>query len=117
MPTKQTITLLQGDDPMLALAVTLGGAAYDLTGQRVEILVKERHQAEDVDALYVLSSAGVSPKITLDAPLTLGTGTADFTDRLANAGTFWYRAYVADAANAALNRHTFAYGDLVILSV
>ena len=118
MATKQSITLIEDDDPTVALTVTTAAAAaYNLSGQRVEIVVKPRANSPVADTLYTLSSVGASPKITVDTPATLGTATADFTDRLADPGVYWYHAYVADTASADTGRHTFAYGPLIIRDV
>jgi hypothetical protein len=115
MPTKQTLTLIQGDDPNVALTVLNEQTALDLTGLRVEILVKRHHNSPDTDDVFTLSSVG-SAGITIDNA-SEGLATADFSDKLETPGTFWYRAYVANAGDATVDRHTWAYGDLVILSV
>lgn len=118
MATRVDIELIQGDDPTVALTVTriVGGSvvAYPLTGKRVEIIVKADRDTPDTSALYTLSSVGVTPKITItDVPG--GLATADFTDRLATADTFWYRAYASDAAgDGTVGRLTFAYGNFKV---
>ena len=101
---------------MLNLTITDDdGAPYPLTSQRVEIQVKQR--STDTTALYTLSSAGAGPKITItDVPG--GLATADFTDVLTTAGTFFYHAYVAATSGTGdTNRHTWAYGQLKVVAV
>lgn len=116
MATKQNITVVQGDDPVVALTVLSGLTAANLTGKRVEILVKTKSTTPDSAALYTLSSQGSSPKVAI-TDATNGLATADFSDHLATAGKFWYHAYVSDVADATLNRHTFSYGYLEIIAV
>lgn len=113
MATRFDLELIQGDDPAVALAVTRDGLAHDLTGLRVELLVKPAQSSPDTDLLFQLSSVGASPKITV-TNAAVGLAVADFTDRLATAGTWWYRAWVATASDAALSRQTFAYGRLFV---
>lgn len=105
------IEMAQNDDAQVDVEVLTDIGSYDLTGKRVEILVKKKYSTPDADALYVLSSD--TGEITiLDA--AGGLASADFTDRLADAGTFWYHAYVASAADADVDRRTFAVGELLV---
>lgn len=113
MARLQEIKFIQGDDPTALITVTDDGVAFNLTGLRVEILVKATKETADADALYTLSSEGASPKITITSAAG-GLATADFTDRMATSGYFWYRAYVASSADPVVNRKTFAYGPLVV---
>lgn len=113
MATRADLELIQGDDPTVALAVTRDGSAHNLTGLRVELLVKPSQTSDDTAAVYQLSSVGASPKITVTNAAG-GLAVADFVDRLAVAGTWWYRAWVATASDPALNRQTFAYGRLIV---
>lgn len=113
MATRQGIEFVRGDDPFVQLRVTRAGVPFDLTGRRVEVLVKASRTAPDAAQLYRLSTVGEAPAIVITDPAG-GIAVADFSDRAAEAGTWWFRAWTADAADDALDRQTFAYGPLSV---
>lgn len=119
MPTNKTITLYQRDDPAVPLRVLLDideGQPYNLTGKRIDILVKAKATTSDDDAMFTISSAGLNPGISiLDA--ANGLGLARFTNKFPSAGTLWYHATVADESDAQLDRLTWAYGLLIVPAV
>jgi len=104
---------IQGDDAELAITITLNGAAYNLTGRRIEILVKASRVTPDASQLYRLSTVGASPAIVITNAAG-GLAVATLTDRLVTAGTFWYRAWTAATADDTVDRKTFNYGNWTI---
>jgi len=112
MASKVDLELIQGDDPTVTMRITSGGVAQDLTGKRVELLVKPTRHTADSAEMFRLSSVdgGISVTDTVG-----GEAVADFTNQLATAGDFWYRAWIADAADEATDRRTFAYGSLSVI--
>lgn len=107
MATRRDLRFVQGDDPDLQLIVVRAGVRVDITGRRVDMLVKPKRQSDDADAVFTLSTTTGDILVT-DAPQ--GVVTVPLDDHLELAGHFWYRAWVADLADAALNRSTFLYG-------
>lgn len=114
MATQCDLTLVQGDDPTVSIVVTKDGVAHSLVNQRIEIIVKPTMTSPDTQQLYRLTTAAGGDITIVSVPG--GTAVADFTDRLANPGRYWYRAYVASVGDPQLDRLTFAYGQLTILA-
>lgn len=110
MATVEALTLLEGDDPVVTIEITLDGAAWDLTTAVVELLVKKDARTADTDALLTYSSAGVSPRITVQAPASAGVVLVDFAGQVPSAGTYWHRVTVTDNSR----RTTVRYGLLVV---
>lgn len=107
MATRFDLTLNSGDDTDLILQAIRDGAPVNLTGKRVELLVKPSRQALDIEALYQLSTVTGGISIT---DSDRGLVTADLSDRLGVYGHFWYRAWVAAISDPNLDRETFAMG-------
>lgn len=107
MATQYDLRFVQGDDPDLQLIVARAGVPVDIAGRRIELLVKPSRQSDDLDAVFQLSSTTGGIIITDEAN---GVTTVPLADRLEVAGHFWYRAWVADLPDPALNRSTFLFG-------
>lgn len=88
-----------GDDPIVDFSVTRNGAAYDLTNCVVRFVVTN-NQGHG----FTLASDGVSPKVMITVPATLGTGTIDLGGRMEVTGSFQYRAEVIEMSG---RQHTF----------
>jgi hypothetical protein len=112
MATQTDLEFVQGDDPDLLLVVTRSGERVDITGKRVELLVKPTRQSLNEDKLFQLSTTTGDIVIT-DA--VLGEVRVPLADRLENPGIFWYRAWVSDLSDETLNRSTFLFGLWTVL--
>jgi hypothetical protein len=80
-PATVDIILIKGDTPDMSFSVDLNAASYDLTGKQLDMKVKK----PDGTVVKTLSSAGVSPAITISTA-TFNIKTTAFDE----AGTFKY---------------------------
>jgi hypothetical protein len=105
---QSNIVLGQNNDEAINLAITSAGAAQDLTGATVEVVVKPRASAADTDP------AAISASVTITDPLN-GLATATITAaQLATAGR-WY--WHCDVIARDGERKTALYGDVLIIPV
>lgn len=115
--TERALQVIQGDDPTLNLGVTTAsGAPYDLTGQRLDFLVKAGRNTPDSSLMFLLTSQD-GQGITINVDPATGLAVADFTNRFPASGKFWYRTYVAaEGTDPTVERHTWSYGDLIVVA-
>lgn len=111
MATEADLDFTLGDDPNVSF--TVDTAAYSLANKRVEFVFKANATDADAAALFTLSSAGVSPKVTIVSEPN-GTGTFDLSDRLTAGAVWFYRGYVAASSDATSGRRTFVYGKVTV---
>lgn len=109
--TRKDFPLNQGDEPYVTMTATENGVArnFQTSSDVVEVVVKATQDTADSAAITTLSSAGVSPKITL-------TGTnavVDFSGLLSDAGSVWYRARIK-AGGSSGRKRSFLLGYVAI---
>lgn len=109
MAVRIDLAFIQGDDTQLQLNVTNDDATpYDLTGKRLELLVKR--YIISTDAIFQLSSVdGAPPRITITDAVN-GLATVDLTNLLDTTVSYWYDSWVADVSDPDVDKQTWAWG-------
>jgi hypothetical protein len=112
--SQQTITVAQGNDPLLDIYLTVAGSttAYDLTGATMTFYVKTDPTQSDGSATGTYTSGG--GEITVVGSASEGHLTVQMSStHLTNAGTYWYK--LDSVKNT--KKETVMYGPLIVVDV
>jgi len=100
-PAEVDIIVTKGDTPDISFSVDLNAATYDLTGKQLDMKIKKL----DGTVVKTLSSAGVSPAITISTD-TFNIKTTAFTEE----GVFKYDLQLTSGTDV----YTMMKGKLIV---